>query len=101
MENDRPRETWRGQIKNRAKDGSFYWVDTAITPFRDDRGKIQGYISTRIDITKERESEQTVLAQNVQLDTALNNMVRGLSMFDAQAHLISGARLSPKSYVTM
>ena len=74
-------EIWRGQIKNRAKDGSFYWVDTAITPFKDDRGKIQGYTSTRIDITKEK-------AQNFQLELALNNMARGLSMFDAQARLI-------------
>jgi diguanylate cyclase (GGDEF)-like protein/PAS domain S-box-containing protein len=74
-------EIWRGQIKNRAKDRSFYWVDTAITPFKDDRGKIQGYTSTRIDISKEK-------AQNFQLDLALNNMARGLSMFDAQARLI-------------
>lgn len=74
-------EIWRGQIKNRAKDRSFYWVDTAITPFKDDRGKIQGYTSTRIDITKEK-------AQNFQLELALNNMARGLSMFDAEARLI-------------
>lgn len=72
---------WRGQIKNRAKDGSFYWVDTAITPFKDDLGRIQGYTSIRADITEEK-------AQNLQLALALNNMARGLSMFDAQARLI-------------
>jgi len=79
---------WRGETKNRAKDGSAYWVDSTIVPFKDNRGKIQGYVSARINITKQKLAEEKLLAQNVQLDTALNNMARGLSMFDAQARLI-------------
>ena len=79
---------WRGEIKNRAKDGSTYWVDTAIAPFKDNRGKLRGYASARIDITKQKLAEEKLLAQNIQLDTALNNMARGLSMFDSEARLI-------------
>lgn len=47
-------EVWRGEICNRAKNGDLYWVDGAISPLKDNNGKISRYVSVRFDITKRK-----------------------------------------------
>ena len=60
---------WRGEICNRAKDGSLYWVDSMIAPFVGEQGRIEKYVSISTDITarhhaaeKLRQSEATFAA---------------------------------------
>jgi PAS domain S-box-containing protein len=59
---------WHGEIKNKAKDGSYYWVDATIVPFLDDEGKPRQYVAVRTDITDLKMAEEKIHQQNAELE---------------------------------
>ncbi len=60
-------KAWHGEVKNRAKDGSFYWVNTTVVPFPGPNGSPQRYIAIRADITARKQADEAVDRQRAEL----------------------------------
>lgn len=53
-------KVWQGEIKNKAKDGSYYWVYTTVVPFSNNKGKPYQYLSIRFEITDRKQVEEAL-----------------------------------------
>jgi len=79
---------WHGEIKNRAKDGSIYWVETTIVPLVGPDGKPQQYISIRTDISKSKMAAEALVGKPLELSRQAEALSRSLQALEAQTRML-------------
>ncbi len=67
-------KVWEGDICNRRKDGSIYWVATTIVPFLDEQGKPYQYVAIRFDRTEAKLAKQELIEKNEQISSLLESI---------------------------
>jgi diguanylate cyclase (GGDEF)-like protein/PAS domain S-box-containing protein len=84
-------KVWQGEIRNRRKDGSFYWVATTIVPFLDDAGIPYQYVSIRTEITQNKEAEQVLKRGKEELEGLVRERTTELKEREEVLRLITSA----------
>jgi len=83
---------WRGEVRNKKKDGTYYWVDTQIIPILNDEKEIESYASVRFDITERKLMERTMmemekLSSNLEIAKAIAHEINNpLTIIDLCCH---------------
>jgi len=85
---------WKGNMCNRKKDGTFYWVAATIVPFLNDEGKPYKYVAMRVDITTQKKNEQQLIARNKEIERAHKELETSQNMMLHAEKLASVGQLA-------
>lgn len=95
--------TWRGEVRNRAKDGNYYWVDTTIVPFLNEKKIPYQYISIRTDITERKNMEEALRLseeklKHIAFHDALTNIPNRRAFLKELTHRIEIAEANEEKF---
>ena len=79
---------WKGEIRNRAKDGQIYWVDTTIVPFLDEHGKPYQYVAIRNDITDRKRAEESLARERDFIAAVLDTIGALVVVLDREGRIV-------------
>jgi PAS domain S-box-containing protein len=79
---------YRGEFCNKAKDGSFYWVDTNIVPFLNEEGKVYQYMSINRDITRKKEALEQLRASEERYKSIIAVSNTGAWEYNVDTHQV-------------
>ena len=81
-------EVWKGDICNRAKDGSLYWVATTIVPFQSEFGKPVRYVAIRTDITLQRQQFLELADSELRYRSVVETSVDGFMLLNRRGSIV-------------
>lgn len=85
---------WRGEIKNKAKDGSYYWVDTFIIPLLNDCGDVHEFLSIRNEITKHKAAEEHIRQSEANLRAIMDSSIQAFWLTDGELRIQAFNRIT-------